>query len=72
MSIRDEAIQAAGKILAMARAKRDSLSPRAAAEAAWYPGHPRGSIEAIEALIIEQRTEAVRRANAAIELPAAA
>lgn len=70
MSTRTEAIQAAGQILAMARAKRDSLSPQAAAEAAWYPSHPLGSVEAIEALIIKQRAEAVRLA--AVELPAAA
>jgi hypothetical protein len=41
------------------RAERDALSPRAAAEAAWYPGHRLGSIEAIEALIIRQREQAL-------------
>lgn len=70
MSVRDEAIQAAGQILAMARAKRDSMSPREAAEAAWYPGHPLKTIDAIEALIVSQRAAAVRRAN--LTLPAAA
>jgi hypothetical protein len=41
------------------RAERDALSPRAAAEAAWYPGHRLGTVEAIEALIIRQREEAL-------------
>jgi hypothetical protein len=53
-----QAIQDAGLILAQARAYRDSLSPRQAAEAAYYPGHRLGSVDAIEALIISQRAEA--------------
>lgn len=36
---------------------REALPSRAAAEAAWYPGHPLGSVEAIEARIIARRTE---------------
>lgn len=72
MTTRDEAIQSAGQILAMARAKRDALSPQEAAEAAWYSGHPLGSVDAIRSLIIEQRAEAVRRAKTAVDLPLAA
>jgi hypothetical protein len=61
---RHDAVRAAGRILALARAERDALTPRAAAEAAWYPGHRLGTVEAIEALIISQR-EAVNQALAA-------
>ncbi len=61
MSVRDDAIQAAGQIFAMARAKRDSLSSRDAAEAAWYPGHPLKTVDAIEALVVEQRERAEAR-----------
>lgn len=58
MRTRQEAIQAAADIFVEARAERDALSPRQAAEAAWYPGHRLGTVEAIEALIIQQRAEA--------------
>lgn len=64
-AVKAEAIQAAGQILAMARAKRDALSPREAAEAAWFSGHPLKTVDAIEALIVSQRAAAVRRAAAA-------
>lgn len=70
MTTRAEAIRAAAYVLVEARIARDSLSPRAAAEAAYYPGHRLGSVEAIEALIVSQRAEAARLA--AVELPAAA
>lgn len=54
---RDEAIQrAAGRLLAGV-ALQASRTPRAAAEAAWYPGHELGTVEAIEAAIIQRRTE---------------
>ncbi|MFE2407014.1 hypothetical protein ACFXDE_01585 [Kitasatospora sp. NPDC059408] len=56
--VRRQAIRAAGLVLAQARAERDALTPREAAEAAFYPGHRLGSIDAIEALIIRQRAEA--------------
>lgn len=58
MTTREEAIRRAALVLVEARADRDALSPRAAAEDAWYPGHYLGSVEAIEALIIQQRREA--------------
>lgn len=31
------------------------MTPREAAEAAWYPGHPAGSIEELEAEIVARR-----------------
>lgn len=52
---RDEAIRAAAAALLDAVAERASRTPREAAEAAWYPGHPLGSVEAIEAEIVRQR-----------------
>jgi hypothetical protein len=58
MTTRQEAIQAAARVLVVARTARDALTPRAAAEAAWSTGHRLGSVEAIEALIIKQRREA--------------
>lgn len=54
----EEVCAEAGRLFAVARAERDALSPREAAEAAWYPGHSLGTVEAIEALIIKQRCEA--------------
>lgn len=57
----EQAIQDAGRDLAQTRVERDSLSPRKAAEAAWYPGHSLGTVEAIEALIIHQRAEAAEQ-----------
>ncbi|NUP24147.1 MAG: hypothetical protein HOZ81_50445 [Streptomyces sp.] len=58
MTSRQDAIRAAALVLVEARAERDALSPRQAAEAAWYPGHRLGTVDAIEALIITQRAEA--------------
>jgi hypothetical protein len=52
-----EAIRSAGRGFAIARAERDARSPRAAAEAAWYPGH-RLTVDGIEALITAQRANA--------------
>jgi hypothetical protein len=72
MTTRAEAIRAAAYVLVEARIARDSLSPRAAAEAAWYPGHPLESVDAIEALIIEQRAEAALLDAAETGLPLAA
>lgn len=58
MTTQAEAIRDAGLVFAESRAKRDALTPRQAAEAAWYMGH-RLTVEAIEALIISQRTNAI-------------
>lgn len=52
---RDAAIRAAASALVQAVAERASRTPREAAEAAYYPGHPLGSVEAIEAVIIRRR-----------------
>jgi hypothetical protein len=54
----EEVCAEGGRLLAIARAERDRLSPHDAAVAAWYPGHSLGTVEAIEALIIKQRREA--------------
>ncbi|MCX5209705.1 hypothetical protein OG689_10465 [Kitasatospora sp. NBC_00240] len=59
MTSRREAIRAAALVLVEACAERDALSPREAAEAAWYPGHRLVTVDAIEALIIRQREEAI-------------
>lgn len=52
---RDMAVRAAAAALVQAVAERASRTPREAAEAAYYPGHPLGSVEAIEAEIIRRR-----------------
>lgn len=52
---RDVAVRAAAAALVQAVAERASRTPREAAEAAYYPGHPLGSVEAIEAAIIRRR-----------------
>lgn len=70
MTSRQDAIRAAALVFAEARAERDALSPREAAEAAWYPGHRLQTVDAIEALIIAQRAEAEQ--NLMAELPLAA
>ncbi|WP_035796335.1 hypothetical protein [Kitasatospora mediocidica] len=72
MTTRKEAISAAALILVQARAERDALSPRKAAEAAWYPGHRLGSVEAIEALIISQRKQVLATQQAHTIRPLAA
>jgi hypothetical protein len=57
--IRSRAVRAAADALVDAVAERAARTPREAAEAAWYPGHPLGTVEAIEAEIIRRRaTEA--------------
>jgi hypothetical protein len=53
---RTQAVRAAAAALLDAVAERASRTPREAAEAAWYPGHRLGSVEAIEAEIIRRRT----------------
>lgn len=55
VSARARAIRAAAEALVDAVAVRASRTPREAAEAAYYPGHPLGSVEAIEAEIIRRR-----------------
>lgn len=52
---REAALKAAAAALLDAVAERASRSPRDAAKAAWYPGHPLGSVEAIEAEILRRR-----------------
>ncbi|MFF4403758.1 hypothetical protein [Streptomyces sp. NPDC001404] len=52
---RDEAIRTAASALLDAVAERAARTPREAAQAAFYPGHPLGSVEAIEAEIIRRR-----------------
>lgn len=52
----DQAIAAAARVLGRARSRRDSMSPREAAEAAYTPGGP--SVEELEALIVRFRAEA--------------
>lgn len=56
LSVRERAIHGAAQALIDAVAERASRTPREAAEAAWYPGHRLGSVEAIEAEIIRRRT----------------
>jgi hypothetical protein len=55
MSARTLAVRAAAAALFEAVAERASRTPREAAEAAYYPGHRLGSVEAIEAEIIRRR-----------------
>ncbi|MEZ0090064.1 hypothetical protein [Streptacidiphilus sp. EB129] len=52
---RSQAIQRAAQILAETVRQQAEMTPRQQAEAAWYPGHPLGSIEAIEQAVIERR-----------------
>ncbi|RCG27238.1 hypothetical protein DQ384_26330 [Sphaerisporangium album] len=52
----DQAIASAGRILAAARQRRDSLPPEEAAREAYVPGGP--SIEELTALIERHRAEA--------------
>lgn len=54
---RERAIRAAAEALVDAVAERAARTPREAAEAAYYPGHPLGSVEAIEAEIIARREQ---------------
>lgn len=54
---REQACKRAAEILVADVALQASRSPRAAAEAAWYPGHRLKTVEAIEAAIIQRRRE---------------
>lgn len=53
--IRARAVRSAAEILVDAVAERAARTPREAAEAAYYPGHPLGSVDAIEAEITRRR-----------------
>lgn len=64
MTTRAEALAAAGRVLAEARARRDSLSPEEAARAAYVPGGR--SVEELAAIIREQRRRAHARAQASL------
>ncbi len=66
---RPTAIHAASRALISAVAERAAQTPRQAAEAAFYPGHPLGSVEAIEAEITRRRNAAQA---APLAVPAAA
>jgi hypothetical protein len=70
MTTRREAIRSAATVFAHAAFERDALSPRAAAEAAWYPGHRLQTVDAIEALIITQRAEAEKASRRSLPLAA--
>ncbi|MEV8394781.1 MULTISPECIES: hypothetical protein [unclassified Streptomyces] len=52
---RDVAVRSAAEALLSAIAERATRTPREAAEAAYYPGHPLGSVDAIEAEIAARR-----------------
>ena len=54
---RSRAIRAAAEALVDAVAERAARTPREAAEAAYYPGHPLGTVDAIEAEIIRRREQ---------------
>jgi hypothetical protein len=66
MITRDEAITAAARILRDASAERDALAcsegARAVAGAAYWPGHPAGSAEAIERQYRAKQDRALNRA----------
>lgn len=54
---REQAIAKAAQILIHGVALQAGRTPREAAEAAWYPGHELGTVEAIEAAIVQRRAE---------------
>lgn len=51
---REQAIKNAARILIAGVAEQAARTPR---EAAWYPFHPLGSVDDIEAVIIQRRAE---------------
>lgn len=55
MTTRAQALDAAADVLVKGLASQAALTARQAAEAAWYPGHPLGSVDAIEAEILARR-----------------
>jgi hypothetical protein len=54
---RDQYLDGIATAALQAVQQRESLSARQAAEGAWYPGHPLGTVEAIEAAIVQRRSE---------------
>lgn len=54
---REQALDAAADALVAAVRARAAMTSRQAAEAAYYPGHPLGSVDAIEAVIVARRAE---------------
>jgi len=54
---REQAIADAAQVLIHDVAVQAARTPREAAKAAWHPGHPLGTVEAIEAAIIQRRKE---------------
>lgn len=62
-AVYDQRISAAARILGRARAERDALPAREAAEAAYVPGGP--SVDELEALILRQRAEALAQVREA-------
>lgn len=58
----DDAIAKAAPVLKLMQTDQAALAaaqgPRAVAEAAWYPGHPLGTVDAIEACYRQLQDEA--------------
>lgn len=54
---REQALDAAADALVAAVRARAAMTSRQAAEAAYYPGHPLGSVDAIEAVIVARRSQ---------------
>lgn len=54
---RDQAVRDCAALLIRGVAQQAARTPREAAELAFYPGHPLGSVDAIEADMIRRRTE---------------
>ncbi|MFE4697165.1 hypothetical protein ACFRIC_08745 [Streptomyces sp. NPDC056738] len=61
---RDVAIRQAAEALIDAVRERAGRTPREAAVAAWYPGHPLVTVDAIEAEIVRRRAESTPEAVA--------
>jgi hypothetical protein len=62
---RELAIRRAADALVGAVRERAARTPREAAVAAWYPGHPLVTVDAIEAEIVRRRAEPVHASAAA-------
>lgn len=52
---REQALDNAAAILIDTVRQQAAMTPRQQAEGAWYPGHPLGSVDAIERSVIERR-----------------
>jgi hypothetical protein len=57
MTPREQVIQRAAQAVVNGVRASAAMTPRAAAEAAWYPGHPLKTVDAIEAAIRKRRAE---------------